>query len=90
MKIWIKVFESTRMLASETIEDNSTKTRTHKIFSALEQACTCFDLGNPIWFDSNIEEFKRRAKTRFYQDNFVEEITFDFLELDVLEEDEWE
>lgn len=87
MKIWIKVFDSTRMLASETIEDNSTETRTHKIFSALEQACTRFDLGNPIWFDSNIQEFKRRSKTRFYQDNFIEEIAFDFLELEVLEED---
>ena len=29
----------------------------------------------------------RLAKTRFYQDNFVEEIEFQFLELHVIEED---
>ena len=87
MKIWIKIFKNARMFASETIEDDSNETRTHKIFSALEEACNCLDLGKPIWFDSNIEEFKRMAKTRFYQDNFIEEIVFDFLELQVLEED---
>lgn len=87
MKLWIKAFADTRMLASETIEDTSETTRTHKIFTALEEACNRLDLGKPIWFDSNIEEFKKMAKTRFYQDNFVEEIEFDFLELHVLEED---
>ena len=87
MKICIKTFENTRLIASETIEDESNETRTHKIFSALEEVCNRLDLGKPIWFDSNIAEFKRMAKTRFYQDNFVEEIEFDFLEIHVLEED---
>lgn len=87
MKLWIKVFADTRILGSETIEDNSETTRTHKIFTALEEACNRLDLGKPLWFDSNVAEFKKMAKTRFYQDNFVEEIDFDFLELQVLEED---
>lgn len=88
MRIWVKVFDSnTHMINSETIEDYSDETRTHKIFHALEEACYRLDLGKPIWLDSNIEEFKRLAKTRFYQDNFVEEIEFDFLELHVIEED---
>ena len=87
MKIWIKAFEDTRLIASETIEDERNETRTHKIFAALEEVCNRLDLANPIWFDSNIAEFKRMAKTRFYQDNFVEETEFDFLEIHVLEED---
>jgi hypothetical protein len=75
------------MIQSETIEDNSEDTRTHKVFRALEEACNRLDLGKPIWFDANVEEFKRLAKTRFYQGNFVEEVEFDYLELHVLEED---
>ena len=39
------------------------------------------------WCPSCRKEFKRLAKTRFYQDNFVEEIEFQFLELHVIEED---
>ena len=88
MRIWVKVFdEYAHMLESETLEDYSEDTRTHKIFRALEEACYRLDLGKPIWLDSNVEEFKRLAKTRFYQDNFVEEREFDYMELHVIEED---
>lgn len=87
MRIWFKIFDDTHMLASETIEDHSEETRTHKIFHALEEACNRLDLGKPIWLDKNVAEFQRHAKTRFYQDSFIEEIDFDYLEMHVIEED---
>lgn len=87
MKIWFKIWKDTRLLVAETIEDFSEDTRTHKIFHALEEACLRFDLGKPIWLDANIAEFKGHAKTRFSKDNFVEEIEFDYLEMQVIEED---
>ena len=87
MRIWFKVFDDTHMLASETIEDYSNETRTHKIFNALEEACNRLDLGKPIWLDANVNEFKKNAKTRFRQESFVESIEFDFLEMHVIEED---
>ena len=87
MRIWIKVFCDTRMIHSETMEDYSDDTRTHKVLKALEEGCYRLDLGKPVWLDANVAEFKRLAKTRFYQDNFVEEIEFDYLELHVIEED---
>ena len=57
-----------------------------KVFRALETACYELDLGKPIWLDSNVEEFRRHAKARFYQDSFIEHIDFDFLEIQVIEE----
>ena len=44
------------------------------------------DLQQPIWLDKNINEFKRVDKTRFEQDNFIEQIDFDYLEIEVIEE----
>lgn len=87
MKIWFKIMKNTRLQKTETIEDASVDTRTHKIFRALDEICSRWDLGKPIWLDANIEEFQARARTRFTQDNFVEEIPFDYMELHVLEED---
>lgn len=87
MKIWFKIMKENRMLRDITIENVNEDTRTHKIFHAVEEVCNVFDLGQPIWLDSNINEFKRHAKTRFTQDSFVEQIAFDFLEMQVLEED---
>ena len=86
MRIWFKLFQDNHLLQDTVITDDSNVTRTHKIFRALEQVCYEFDLSKPIWLDTTIAEFKRHAKARFYQDNFVEQIDFDYLEIHVIEE----
>ncbi len=86
-RMWIKEFKENRMLRDMTVEDNSAETRTHKVFQAIDKACYEFDLSKPIWLDNTVLEFKRHSKTRFYQDNFVDEIEFDYMEIHVIEED---
>ena len=61
--------------------------RTKKIFAGVHEFCLAFDLQEPIWLDKNIAEFKRIDKTRFLQDNFIESIDFDYLEIQVIDED---
>lgn len=88
MRLWGKMIRDNHILMNMTITDESEETRTHKVLHALEQLCHEWDLSVPIWLDSNIREFQRTKKVRFTQDSFVgEEIPFDFLELQVLEED---
>ena len=87
MRIWAMLWSDNHMLRDTIIEDLSSDTRTHKIFHALDEICLDFDLGKPIWLDSNIREFQRHSSTKFRQDNFIEEIDFDFLEILVIEED---
>lgn len=82
-----KIFKDNHMLADTTICDGGDDSRTHKVFHALDEICYQFDLSKPIWLESNIREFKRHAKTRFRQDSFVDEVDFDFLEFQVIEED---
>ena len=87
MRNWAKEFKDNRMLKDLTVEDYSDETRTHKIFSAIRKISSEFDLSNPIWLDLNIADFKRTSKVRFYQDSFIDEIDFDYLEVQVIEED---
>lgn len=87
MRIWFKEFKDTRMLRDMVVEDNSDTNRTKKVFEAIDKMCFEFDLGEPIWLESSINEFKRHAKVKFRQDNFVETIEFDYLEMHVIEED---
>ena len=87
MRIWGKIWKDNHLLRDTVVENNSNDTRTHKIFGALTEICYEFDLGQPIWLDSNISEFQRHSKTRFSKDSFIEEIPFDYLELHVIEED---
>lgn len=85
-RLWGKIFKDNRMIKDMVVEDPSEDTRTHKVFHALDEICYTFDLSKPIWLDSTITEFKRHDKARFYQDNFVDTIEFDYLEIHVIEE----
>lgn len=86
-RLWAKEFKENRMIKDTVIEDPSDDTRTHKVFHAIDEICRRFDLGEPIWLDSTVQEFKRHDKARFRQDNFIEPIDFDYLEIHVIEED---
>ena len=86
-RLWGKEWKDNRMVRDTVICDETDDTRTHKIFNALDAVCYEFDLSKPIWLDSNIREFGRHARTRFFQDSFVDEIDFDYLDFHVIEED---
>lgn len=86
-RLWAKIFKDNRMLRDTVICDDSEETRTHKVFNALEEICYQFDLGKPMWLEATINDFKKHSKARFTRDNFVEQIDFDFLEIQVIEED---
>ena len=86
-RLWVKLIKESRLMDEIVIEDASDKTRTHKIFYGLDEACIKFDLDKPIWLDSTISDFKRLSKARFTKDNFIEPVDFDYMEIQVLEED---
>ena len=86
-RLWGKIFKEKRLIKDTVICNDSQDTRTHKIFDALDKICYEFDLGKPIWLDASVTEFRKHRKARFRQDSFIEQIDFDYLEIQVLEED---
>ena len=87
-RVWVKIIDSGKIVKNMTIENSdSSLNRTKKIFHAIDEACYAYDLSKPLWLDKNISEFKKSSKTRFTKDNFVDEIDFDYLEIEVIEED---
>lgn len=86
-QLWAKTFKDTHMLRDMVVSITEDDTRTHKVFKALEKVCYEFDLSQPIWLDVTVSDFKKFSRTRFYQDNFIDSIDFDYLEIQILEED---
>lgn len=86
-RLWCKIFKDNHLIKDTVICDNSELNRTRKVFNAIDTACIEFDLGHPIWLDSNVKTFQRHSKVKFNSDNFIEGIDFDFLEIQVIEED---
>ena len=86
MRIWIRLFKDNHLLQDTVIENNESVSRTKKVLSALETACREFDLAVPTWLDINIRDFQNHSRTRFGQDSFHEEISFDYMDFRVIEE----
>lgn len=87
-RLWAKIWKENHLLRDIVIEnDDNTLNRTRKVFAAIDSVCYEFDLSKPLWLNSTIREFKEHDKARFSQDNFVDQIDFDYLEIQVIEED---
>lgn len=86
-RMWGKLWKDNHMLRDTVvcITDYSLS-RTAMVFQSLEDICYQLDLEKPIWLDANISEFQRVARTRFRQDSFIEQVGFDYLEIQVIEE----
>ena len=79
-RLWCKLFDDSNHLLKDMVVENDDAATNHS-------ACYAFDLSEPIWLDSNVAEFKRHSKVRFYQDNFIDSIDFSYMEIQVIEED---
>ena len=87
-RMWCKLWKSNHLVKDMVVEnDNPDLNRTKKIFAAIDTVCYEFDLSKPFWLDSTVADFKKHDRTRFYQDNFVDKLDFDYLEIHVIEED---
>lgn len=86
-RLWAKEWKDNHMIRDTVIIREDDSTRTKKVLGSLEDVCMEFDLQVPIWLDCNVREFQRHAKTRFSSDNFTETIDFDYLEIQIIEED---
>lgn len=85
-RMWCKIFKDNHLTEDCVIAYDDDRTRTRNVLDALEESCHRFNIAVPIWLESNVRDFRRFDKVRFYQDNFIEKIDFDYLEIHVIEE----
>ncbi len=86
-RMWFKLWENNHLLKDVTItSEEEGLNRTRRVLNSLEKACHTLDLAVPIWLDANIRDFQQHSRTRFTRDSFMEEVPFDYLEIQVLEE----
>ena len=58
----------------------------HAEMMALDEACRALDVPRPIWLPKNEREFSSFRMTAFTQDHFVEEIHFERMEIEFIDD----
>ena len=73
-RMWGKIWKDNHLIRDTVIcQTDYSMSRTSMVFQSLDDICYEFDLGKPIWLSSNIN-------------SFIEQIDFDYLEIEVIEE----
>ena len=55
---------------------------------ALTELCHEFDIPRPLWLNKHYREFEDFRRTQFLPEHFMEEVPFQRLEIEFLEDDE--
>ena len=85
-RLWGKIIKHGKTVMEKTIENRKANlTLNDKMEQALEELCLFFDIGKPIWLSDNTKDFVRFKKTQFKQDHFIETISFDCFEIELIE-----
>ncbi|MGN0435399.1 MAG: hypothetical protein ACI4D8_02075 [Wujia sp.] len=87
-RVWGRIIKANKLVADYTAcIDDYTLTRTQKVYKALDEICYELNLSRPIWLQLNKKDFIRYSRTRFTQDSFIDDIDFDYLAFQVIEEE---
>jgi hypothetical protein len=77
LKIWGKIMNDNRMVMDEVAMSEDHDSYQENLKACISELCYKFDISTPYWLKSNINEYNKRHKTSFDENNFIEEIYFD-------------
>jgi hypothetical protein len=87
-RLWGKVIKNNKIIQDMVYEnDNLSISKKDKIEQGIEEICYAFDLSKPLWLLNNKKEMPQYNRTSFHQDHFMESISFDYLEIEIIEDD---
>ena len=86
IKLWGKIITNNKITNQHVVIIDEDIEYQEELKKCILDICYNFDIQKPYWLKKNLEEYNKIKKTSFTQDNFIEEINYDKLEIEVLEE----
>lgn len=80
-RLWGRIIRQHKM-----IKQSIAPCRWGEEISCLEELCHDFDIPRPIWLGKHQREFSEFRQTSFLPEHFMEEVDFDKLEIEFLED----
>ena len=80
-RLWVRLIKNHRMLKNQTVPCPWGEEQ-----DVLVEVCREFDVPAPMWLNKHGFEFEQFRRTAFTKDHFVEEIAFDRMEIEFLDD----
>jgi len=81
LRLWARIVSGNKILLQATHECAFDGAK-----DALTEICRGFDVPKPLWFPKQEREYQNFRMTSFTQDNFLEEVAFDRMEIEFLDD----
>ncbi|NLC44811.1 MAG: hypothetical protein GX783_11120 [Clostridiales bacterium] len=87
-RIWGILRKNNKIIAQAVVSNEDDRlSNEEKLQECIQQICYELDLQRPIWLPKNDREFEKYNRAVLNQDNFMEAISFDSFEVELLVED---
>jgi hypothetical protein len=81
-RLWVKLIKNHRM-----IKNTAMPCGWDEVEDVLTEVCREFDVSAPMWLSKHEFEFEQFRRTAFTQDHFIEEIRFDRMEIEMIDDE---
>ena len=80
-RLWAKIIKKHRIERQATAQCDW-----EGVEDALTELCHEFDIPRPLWLDKHHREFEEFRRTQFLPEHFIEDVPFQRLEIEFLED----
>ena len=82
-RLWARIIKKHRIDRQATAE-----CRWEDVEDVLTELCREFDIPRPLWLNKHEREFSEFRRTQFLPEHFMEDVNFQRLEIEFLEDDD--
>ena len=82
-RLWARIIRKHRIERQATYD-----CRFEDVEEALTELCRQFDVPRPLWLDKHTREYEEFRRTQFLPEHFMEDVPFQRLEIEYLDDDE--
>ncbi|HAQ39484.1 MAG TPA: hypothetical protein DCM73_00660 [Clostridiales bacterium] len=85
-KLWARKINKNHMTGSIVVKNKEDISLSEKRDKCLKEICQRLDISVPVWLKKHDLEFSQFKYVTFYPQDFVDEVDFDKLEVELIED----
>ncbi|NLJ58281.1 MAG: hypothetical protein GX339_05505 [Tissierellia bacterium] len=85
-KLWAKIIKNNKTINSIVVSNKEDIPNEKKRAKCIDEICKKLDLSVPLWLKKHSKEFSQFNSVTFYPEDFIDEIDFDKLEIELIDD----
>ena len=85
-KLWAKKFKTNHMVSSIVVKNKEEIDLKEKRDKCFKEICSKLDISVPLWLKKHDLEFSQFKYVTFYPQDFVDDVDFDKLEIELVDD----